>query len=80
MVGDATSPHLGFGLDGDIVGHEHPTGTDDTSSSSCYRRSLHNSVAGWKSGKHQPANSRVVGAALEQLTSRRRIPKRPRYG
>ena len=38
------------------------------------------SVAGWKAGKHEPANSKVVGAALKQLSSRRRIPKRRRYG
>ncbi len=38
------------------------------------------SVAGWKAGKHEPANSKVVGAALKQLRSRRRIPKRRRYG
>ncbi len=38
------------------------------------------SVAGWKSGKHQPANYRVVGVALQQLNIRRRVPKRRRYG
>ena len=38
------------------------------------------SVAGWKSGKHQPANYRVVDVALQRLSNRRRVPKRRRYG
>ena len=38
------------------------------------------SVAGWKSGKHQPTNYRGVNVALQRLSNRRRVPKRRRYG
>ena len=41
---------------------------------------VRHSVAGWKSGKHEPANSRVVAATLAQLSSRRRVPPKRRYG
>ena len=39
----------------------------------------HNTIEKWKAGDRQPANSKAILAMLDQLTKRRRIPKKRRY-
>ena len=37
------------------------------------------SVANWDSGRHPPANAKVVMLALENLLRRQKVPKKRRY-
>lgn len=37
------------------------------------------SVVGWDTGRHSPANTKVVILALEGLLRRQRVPKKRRY-
>jgi len=38
-----------------------------------------NAVEKWKAGDRQPTNSKAVLAMLDQLSRRKRIPKKKRY-
>ena len=38
-----------------------------------------NAVEKWKAGDRQPSNAKAILAMLEQITKRKRIPKKRRY-
>lgn len=38
-----------------------------------------NAVEKWKAGDRQPANPKAIFALIDEITSRKRIPKRKRY-